>query len=257
MPAFRVVLSTLPLLLAPAALAAPRQPKPDVALMKQCVAVIESSLAVQSESEIEMNGSGQGITRTFRERILFTRLRPGRFRADVTQTALVTKSRVQYQIISDGRQVWTFNPAGQEYAVTSLADYRKSYNLGRHVAGLGLFGALTVSSEDSQDDALQDLTSLLASQPGASGGTETVDGQVLQKLASGAGSGPQFRFLLNPKTIHFQQLGFTTQGPQVAFSMTETVLRQVFKPKLDPKTFQFTPPKGTRRVAAVSIGLLP
>ena len=237
--------------------AAPAKPKPDVALMKKCVAAIEHSRAVQSESDILINGIGQGMNTAFREHVHFTRLRPGRFRSDVSVVTLSTKSGAAYQIISDGKQVWTFNPAAREYAVTPLTEYTKSYNLGHHVAGLGLFGALVAGSGAAQDDTLQDLTVLLATQPGASGGTETVDGRPLHVLALDTGGRVRFRFLLDPLNARIQQLEFAGQEPQVAFSMTEKMTHQSLVPKLEAKMFQFTPPPGARRVATIRIGFLP
>lgn len=252
-----------PLLLAAAlfgltapAFAATDRTKPDVALMKKAVVVLEHSQAIQSDSDIQLHGTGQGMTVTIREHVHFTRLRPNRFRADVTLFSPDGKPSALYIIVSDGKTVWTIDLYGKRYASAPLAEYRKSYNLGRHIAGLGFFGSLVVGSEDPKDDILRQLTVLLATQPDASGGTETVDGTPLHALGLVFG-GYKTRFLLDPKTAAFRQLEFSGQEPQMHIALTEKITRQTLSPKLDPALYQFTPSAGLKQVPAIRIGFLP
>ena len=215
-----------------------------VTLLQKSVARVEHSRSLQTESDIAIQGTGQGMTTVFREHVKFRRLSPGRFRSDVTLLTRYGKPSDFYTIISDGTTVWTIARAAGQYAVMPLTEYRQSYNLGHHIAALGLFGAMVIGSEDPRNDLLGHLSELASAQTG-----RTV------RLDLGGGTG--VRFLVDAPTRQFQELEFDKKNPQMTFTMTEKMEKQDFAPKLDLKQFGFTPPTGAKRVPSINIGLLP
>lgn len=258
---FRTLTPALILFALTASLAQAQAPASSLTLLKQALAPLASTGPLQSTSTLQMSGSKQGISFTFREQVSVVAKQPGKFRAEVTQYAADSSQQSRLLVVSDGVKVWTYRPDTHQYSVNSAKAFHAA-NEDMTALGLAMGGfflgeghdlavGLQAVTKETNDQMLKDLAGLgiiVTERP------EGVDGEddYVYRMSL-AKQGIAYRFVINPQTrmLRRMELAGTQNGVTMTFRET---LATLSKPGVIAKTaFHFTPPPGAVKIAALSI----
>ena len=240
---------------------AAQSPALDLLLLKQALAPVAANGVLQSRSTIQMTGSKQGVSFTFREQAGIIAKRPGKFRADVTQLAADGTPQRRLVVISDGVKVWTFRPGMRQYTVTSAKTFHAANNdmtaLGLAQGGFFLGDGhdmakgLQAITKESSPQALQMLAGMGI---GLTGRVMSVDGQdefVYRMVLSRQGL--SYQFFIDPATAALKRIELTGKQNGVSLEFWETVGELKVPATVAKTTFQFSPPTNAVKVASLSV----
>ena len=271
MPRFRLLASLLALfslaLLTKSveAQAPPASPAPpaalDLLLLKQALAPVAAGGALQSRSTIQMTGSKQGVSFTFREQASIIAKRPGKFRAVVTQLSTAGTPQRRLVVVSDGIKVWTVRPGTGQYTVMSAKNFHAANS---DMTALGLAqGGFFLGDGHEMAQGLQTITKESSPQALAmlagmgihlTGRTESVEGKdefVYRMVLSRQGL--SYQFFIDPATAALRRIQLKGRQNGVSLEFWETVNEMNAPSTVAKTTFQFWPAPGTVKVAALSV----
>ena len=233
----------------------------DLTLLKQSLALLASPGPLQSTSTMQMSGSKQGISFTFREQVSIIAKQPGKFRAEITQYSADNSPQMHLLVISDGQNVSTYRPGTNQYSVRSSKSFHDANDdmtaLGLAIGGffLGEGHDLAVGLQNiTKDTTPLTLKELAKNGVVATQRTEGVDGEddYVYRLAL-VNQGITYRFVINPHTAVLRQIELSGKQNGVTMAFRETIAT-LGKPGSIAKTaFQFVPPAGAAKIAALSV----
>ena len=236
-------------------------PALDLLLLKQALAPVAANGVLQSRSTIQMTGSKQGVSFTFREQAGIIAKRPGKFRADVTQMAADGTPQRRLVVVSDGVKVWTFRPGSRQYTVTSAKTFHAANNdmtaLGLAQGGFFLGDGhemargLQAITKESSPQALQMLAGMGIHLTGrvlsVAGRDEFVYRMVLSR------QGLSYQFFIDPATAALHRIELTGKQNGVSLELWETIAEMKAPTAVAKTTFQFWPPTNAVKVASLSV----
>lgn len=233
----------------------------DLTLLKQSLALLASPGPLQSTSTMQMSGSKQGISFTFREQVSIIAKQPGKFRAEITQYSADNSPQAHLLVVSDGVKVWTYRPGTNQYSVRSFKSFHDA-NDDMTALGLAMGGFFLGEGHDlavGLQNITKDTTPLTLKELTKNGvvvtqRTEGVDGEddYVYRLAL-INQGITYRFVINPRTARLRQIELSGKQNGVTMAFRETIAT-LSKPSSIAKTaFQFVPPAGAAKIAALSV----
>ena len=236
-------------------------PPTDLTLLKQSLALLASSGPLQSTSTMQMSGSKQGISFTFREQVSIIAKQPGKFRAEITQYSADNSPQMHLLVISDGQKVSTYRSGTNQYSVRSSKSFHDA-NDDMTALGLAMGGFFLGEGHDlavGLQNITKDTTPLTLKELTKNGvvvtqRTEGVDGEddYVYRLAL-INQGITYRFVINPRTAVLRQIELSGKQNGVTMAFRETIAT-LSKPSSIAKTaFQFVPPAGAAKIAALSV----
>ena len=236
-------------------------PPTDLTLLRQSLALLASTGPLQSTSTMQMSGSKQGISFTFREQVSIIAKQPGKFRAEITQYAADNSPQAHLLVVSDGVKVWTYRPGTNQYSVRSSKSFHDA-NDDMTALGLAMGGFFLGEGHDlavGLQNITKDTTPLTLKELAKNGvvatqRTEGVDGEddYVYRLAL-VNQGITYRFVINPHTAVLRQIELSGKQNGVTMAFRETIAT-LGKPGSIAKTaFRFVPPAGAVKIAAISV----
>ena len=236
-------------------------PPTDLTLLRQSLALLASTGPLQSTSTMQMSGSKQGISFTFREQVSIIAKQPGKFRAEITQYAADNSPQAHLLVVSDGLKVWTYRPGTNQYSVRSSKSFHDA-NDDMTALGLAMGGFFLGEGHDlavGLQNITKDTTPLTLKELAKNGvvatqRTEGVDGEddYVYRLAL-VNQGITYRFVINPHTAVLRQIELSGKQNGVTMAFRETIAT-LGKPGSIAKTaFRFVPPAGAVKIAAISV----
>lgn len=240
---------------------APPAPPLDLTLLKRALLPLASNTVLQSRSTVQMTGSKQGITFTFREGTHILAKRPGKFRADLIQYAADGSEQRRLLVISDGVKVWTYRPDTHQYSITTTKAFHAANDdmtaLGLAQGGFFLGEGHEMAqglAEVTHENSPQVLTMLAGLGMKITGHSETTDNQsaFLYRLALNK-QGIAYRFLIDPATAKLRRIELAGRQNAVNVSFTETITEMEAPATIEKSAFRFVPPPGAAKVSTLSV----
>ncbi len=233
----------------------------DITPLRHALAPLAAGGALQSRSLMQMTGSKQGVSFTFREEARIVAKRPGKFRSDITQISAAGTPQRRLVVISDGVKVWTLRAGMRQYTVASAKQFHAANNdmtaLGLAQGGFFLGDGhemaqgLQAITKDSSPQALKMLAGigihLSARTVSVNGQDELVYRMILSR------QGVSYQFFLDPATDALRRIELTGRQNGVSLEFWETVEALEPEQSLPRTTFQFAPPPGVNKVAALPV----
>lgn len=240
------------------------QPPLDLLPLKKALAPLRGTAPLQSHTTIRMTGTQAGVSVMLREDIQLVCRYPNRFRATLTQYDSSGGPQKKLVVVSNGALVWTYRPGLAQYCVTSLASWKKAGNdiptLGLVIGGFYLgsgrplvqgFRSVTPANSAQVQTLLQQLEISLSRQVKSSGGQDDyVYSLTLEKQDLA------YQFYVGSQTSTLARVDLTGTQDNIQFSYREDVTRIAPAPAVPASTFEFAPPPGAVKTAAVSVNPL-
>ena len=241
----------------------PLTPKPDLSLLVDATTNFLNGEAFQTESTIEITGSGSASNYQMRFRTNTIVQAPDRFRAEISlippsdQADRVDPNRTL--VVSDGQRVWIYRADLKQYMSMAYSEFDRRNDsfapgmssmlyliIAPEMKALATQGLLTSETIKNQLDdlATADLK----------GGNRRVNGEDLFVYEySDRGNRYSYSAMINPleKTLRGVQLKGGT--PDLSITMTEIIQKRVANPQVIAETFRFTPPRDARQVRSLEI----
>lgn len=236
-------------------------PPTDLTLLRQSLALLASTGPLRSTSSMQMSGSKQGISFTFREQVSIIAKQPGKFRAEITQYAADNSPQMHLLVISDGLEVSTYRSGTNQYSERSSKAFHDA-NDDMTALGLAIGGFFLGEGHDlavGLQNITKDTTPLTLKELSKNGvivtqRTEGVDGEddYVYRLAL-INQGITYRFVINPRTAVLRQIELSGKQNGVTMAFRETI-STLSKPETIAKTaFRFVPPAGAAKIATLSV----
>ncbi len=208
-------------------------------------------------SDLKVKGTGGGVVLLINETVRVTGTFPGKFRSEVVLLDEDGKTpAAKFQVIGDGKKVYTYCPDTKQYAAQTVEAFQKDFAM----PVIGVVCGLIASGDSSYPDdlpldaagvaaylgALKNGGLILESGPGS-------DGQrliVMRSIASDT-NGFEARMTISPVTGGFVGMQLSGRQGEWKFVITETVRSMAKMPASE--TFTFTPPAGVQKVPKLSV----
>ncbi len=236
-------------------------PPADLTLLRQSLALLASTGPLQSTSTMQMSGSKQGISFTFREQVSIIAKQPGKFRAEITQYAADNSPQAHLLVVSDGLKVWTYRPGTNQYSVRSFKAFHDA-NDDMTALGLAMGGFFLGEGHDlavglqsiTKDTTPLTLKELAKNGVVATQRTEGVDGEddYVYRLAL-VNQGITYRFVINPHTAVLRQIELSGKQNGVTMAFRETIATLGKPESIAKAAFRFVPPAGAVKIAVLSV----
>lgn len=255
------VLAQEPAPTTPAAPAEPAQTETrpaDLQVLAKAFGDLMRTPALEARTETRMSGTGQGFSFTSRQQHHVTVTLPYRFRAETAMVKEDNAAGAKYIAVSNGAKVITYRPGLKQYASVTRAAFDDN---GDEVLVLGLYGALYFNRDllkgfgaitpENQETVLQELRKDGTTLTGV---TEMVEGRDLAMFTLFlAKEKITLRFRIDPRTSQIEELEMKVKEKNMDVTMFEKVLSRTPLQAPAAGTFEFTPPKGVKRVKSLSV----
>jgi len=233
----------------------------DLLPLKKALFPLSGEALLQSASSLQMSGSKQGLSFTFREEVKVTAKRPNRFRAELTQFSADGVPQQKLLVVSDGSRVWTYRPGTRRYSVRSFAAFEAADDditaLGLTVGGFFIGDAHVLAHTlrmITRDNSAEFLAGLKQTGATMSSRAESADGHdsLVYRMTLDQ-QGLSYRFVVDPSTDRLMQaeLYGAQKGTRIGFKETLAYLQVPATVPLS--TFRFTPPPGAVKAADVAV----
>lgn len=234
---------------------------PDLLPLKKALFPLSGEGLLRSDSSVQMTGSKQGLSFTFREEVKVIAKRPNRFRAELTQFSVAGVPQQKLLVVCDGSRVWTYRPGTRRYSVRSFAAFEAADD---DITALGLtVGGFFIGDDHALAQTIQIVTpansgdflaGLSSSGLTISSRAASADGRdaLVYRMSLGR-QGLAYLFTVDPATGQLTQdeLSGTQRGVQ--FGYKETLTRLQVPGAVSPTTFRFFPPPGAVKTANVPV----
>jgi outer membrane lipoprotein-sorting protein len=239
---------------------APAQ-SPDLLPLKKALFPLSGEGLLQSDSNLQMSGSKQGLSFTFREEVKVIAKRPNRFRAELTQFSAAGVPQQKLLVVSDGSRVWTYRPGTRRYSVRSFAAFEAADDditaLGLTVGGFFIGDAHVLAQAlrmITRDNSAEFLAGLKQTGATISSRAESADGHdsLVYRMTLGQ-QGLAYRFTVDPATNRLTQADLSGAQKGTQFGFKETLVRLQVPATTPLSTFRFTPSPGAVKASDVPV----
>ncbi len=235
------------------------QAQPDLELLAKTVTNFFQSDSYLTESQSLLTAKITSLDLAFNINTKTIVKAGGKFRSEITFVQPGESPSSTNLLISDGKQVWIYRPDLKQYAVTSYQNFQKKYDESFFI-GISSLMFLEIPEKDrkliaetgNSGDILKEFG--LSNIKGIKQENSTVDGENLSVYNyTFKKEGFNVAGFIKPETAILKQLqiGGKTQGMNML--ITEKILARTPSPRIDAKTFNFTPPPGVKKVTSLSI----
>ncbi len=261
------VAQTLPPAAPPVALAqAPADVDPlplkvDLLPLKKALTMLDGGRVLRSHSTLRMTGTRSGVSVLLREDLQIVSRRPGRFHASLTQYDMTGGPQKKLLVVSNGVSVWTYRPGLRQYSVSTLPAFQKADSdiptLGLVIGGFYLGegrpfieGLHSVTAENN-DAVLSVMSSMDVALSRQTKSMRDHDEYVYSLTLTKQNLAYQFYVNTQTGALTRVDLTGTQDGTRIAYR--EDIQSLTPQPPAPGTAFDFTPPPGAAKAAAVSI----
>jgi outer membrane lipoprotein-sorting protein len=218
----------------------------DTALYKKAIEGVRLSKGAKIESDLKMVVEGDALKITISEKLSITGKAPNKFRAYLAVTAPTQTTATKFTVVSDGQKTFVHRPGTKQYAV------RKVGNGGMNPFETGLyFGFLVLATSK---DSMGNLDALRTGGGTVTVADETVNGKAYRVFAiAPPDESFKLRYYIDPATALIEQIEMSAKDNGQSILITEQIHKQSLAAPLTASTFQFAPPKGTKRVPKIAV----
>lgn len=240
----------------------PLSNQPDLDLLAKTVANFVKSERYQTESELELNATSSGTTLRSSAQVKTLAQAPQQFRSEITFETPGRSGGRQYIVVSNGKQVWIYQPDLKQYAVSDYATFNKSDN--SFLIGMSSslfleiapeFKSMRVQGSISDQNIREVLVEMLRSENALiTGGRSSIEGRDYYVYEyTDPKEGYTINALVAPDQATVEQIRIMSKSEGVDVVINEKILRRVENPAITPDTFNFAPPPGAKKVKSISL----
>ncbi|MEQ9355040.1 MAG: hypothetical protein RIG63_14615 [Coleofasciculus chthonoplastes F3-SA18-01] len=250
--------------------AAPEMSRPvmddlDVSLLAKTVAKFIQAERYQTESEMQFSFEAQGFTGQFSVLVKTIAQSPQQFRTEISTPESGEFAQPSYIVVSDGSQVWIYNPELKQYAVSDYAQFNQSND--SFLIGFSSMLFLEMSApfrqafadgEVSSEGIIEQLESVFQAEGDLplQGNRLNQEGQDYYTYSyQDREAGFTFTFLVEPNTAEVTQLQMSGKADGMDIKVTEQILDRVPSPRVAADIFTFVPPAGVMQVESMAIDI--
>jgi outer membrane lipoprotein-sorting protein len=231
--------------------------KQDLKLLSKAAGIFWQTDRSETESKMRFQGVRDGIKVDSTIDVKTITQTGGKFRSQLIFTPIGSTAKATYTIVSNGGDVWIHRQDKNEYAKTTFA----VFNRDRIWMGVSSFMFLAVDEVSRQQliaslGTDQDLvvnlnppkpTDLQWANRQIDGVNLTIYSFDMEKF--------KVDVFLPPETAKIQKIEFSSQEAGLDLTFSETILKRSSQVNITDRTFNFTPPKGTKKVKSINIAL--
>jgi outer membrane lipoprotein-sorting protein len=231
--------------------------KQDLKLLSKAAGIFWQTDRSETESKVRFQGVRDGIKVDSTIDVKTITQTGGKFRAQLIFTPIGSTTKATYNIVSNGGDVWIHRQDKNEYTKTTFA----VFNRDQVWIGVSSFMFLAVDEASRQQliaslGTDQDLvvnlnppkpTDLQWTNRQIDGVNLTIYSFDMEKF--------KVDIFLPPETAKLQKIEFTSQEAGLDLTFSETILKRSSQVNITDRTFNFTPPKGTKKVKSINIAL--
>ncbi|MEQ8974686.1 MAG: hypothetical protein RIE73_30410 [Coleofasciculus sp. C1-SOL-03] len=236
----------------------------DVSLLAKTVANFIQAERYQTESEMQFSFEAQGFTGQFSVLVKTIAQSPQQFRTEISTPESGGFAQPTYSLVSDGQQVWIYNPELNQYAVRDYEDFDQGND--SFLIGFSSMLFLEMSAQFRQafadglvdpDNVIELLESFFQVEDvPLEGGRRNLQGQDYYAYNyKDSQAGFTFTVLVEPNTAAVNQLQISGKADGMDIKMTEQIIRRVPSPVIAADTFTFSPPVGATQVESMEIDI--
>lgn len=214
----------------------------------------------RTESELELNASNNsGDIFNITGKITAITQYPHSYRIDFTFFKADGTPGNRYLLISNGKDVWLYQPDSQQYLVTSVTDFERSDD--SWIIGFANLFYLNTPEQIKQEidrDSISDreLAQTFLTSTGSSLQQEIQEiagdrYNLYQFIADNQSL--QFSFLVGENSEQISQFQTQNQDRDITLSITEKIVSREENPSIDNNTFNFLPPTSATQVDSLSV----
>jgi outer membrane lipoprotein-sorting protein len=231
--------------------------KQDLKLLSKAAGLFWQTDRSETESKVRFQGIKNGLKIDSTIDVKTIAQLGGNFRSQLTFTPIGSTVKATYLIVSNGGDVWIHRPDRNEYTKTTFAVFERD----QIWAGVSSFMFLKVDEAGRKEliaslGTDQDLiTNLNPPKPkDLQWANRQVDGVNLSIYSFDMDKFKVDIFLL-PETAKLRKIEFTSQEAGLDLTFSETIIKRSSQVNITDRTFNFTPPKGTKKVKSIKIAL--
>jgi outer membrane lipoprotein-sorting protein len=247
--------------------------KPDFKLFAQAIGNLFQKRLYQTESNMEIAFKNPSLTMTVNTQILTITRFPNQFRSEITFNKVTqTGKNKKYLIVSDGKQVWIYNPQLQQYSLTNLEKFQQA-NDGFLMGFSALFFLIlspeieqVLDSENPSDEELQNVVRELNANLFSGehtpdpqefiGESRQLEGKEYYVYNYQENPNPKkylISFWIDPITITLQRVHISGKEQEGNILIKETIKRRIENPMINNDTFRFYPSPQMKKVESIEI----
>lgn len=240
----------------------PAATAPDLELLAKAVSAFWQTNRTQTESQVVMTlrDKGKELKVNFNVKIIAET--GNKFRLELALIQPNGSPNVTYTIVSNGKQAWVYNQNKRQYAQTT-------YDKLQEDSSPFFVGSSSMLFMSIPETLRKEVMAELASNPNSlaasiskddlksvQGGKRQVDGQDLYVFSyMEKVKGWNITGFFQPQTGIVRQVEFAGKVDSTEFVISEKIINRNSQPVVNSSTFKFTPPKGVKKVKALSINL--
>jgi outer membrane lipoprotein-sorting protein len=231
--------------------------KQDLKLLSKAAGIFWQTDRSETESKVRFQGVRDGIKVDSTIDVKTITQTGGKFRAQLIFTPIGSTTKATYLIVSNGGDVWIHRQDKNEYTKTTFAKFDRD----RIWMGVSSFMFLAVDEASRQQliaslGTDQDLvvnlnppkpTDLQWANRQIDGVNLTIYSFDMEKF--------KVDIFLPPETAKLQKIEFSSQEAGLDLTFSETIIKRSSQVNITDRTFNFTPPKGTKKVKSINIAL--
>jgi outer membrane lipoprotein-sorting protein len=239
----------------------PSNTKPDLSLLSKALKTFWQTNKFQSESEMILDGKIAGTEFKIGIRTKTIAQLGNKFRAEIILDSGDTVAPEKYQVISDGKKVWIYQPDRKKYARTTWTKFSEKQNFIFGFAAL-IFNQLSEAERQKaiSNELPQALSMMMNSNESKdfTGYPMEVDGKQLYAYSYDGTNIPSMGIkmiaLVEPSSGNLKEMRVFGRNNGVDFLITEKIFSRTNQVKIPANTFIFSPPRGTKRIKNLPIG---
>ncbi|WP_309740409.1 hypothetical protein [Chamaesiphon sp. OTE_20_metabat_361] len=240
---------------------APSATTPDLTLLSKAVGVFWQSDRTETNSQMIIRGEQQGVKIEMSAQVKTIAQIGNKFQTQLVFTPVGSTPKATYTIVSNGRDVWIYRPDRRQYAKTTFDAFRSGADW--LWTGISSSMFLTISAADRQEmlSVLGTDRDIIKSIPPSQykdlvGSQRQVGGQDFYNYSYNfKAEGFIFDVLVQPQTATVQRIEFNGKVDGMNISLSEQIISRKPQVKISKRTFEFTPPRGVKKVKAIDIEL--
>lgn len=228
-------------------------------------AVLVASLAkfmqgdrYQTESQLEILGTGSGLEFNLQTRLRVLTEHPDRFRAEIYTEDSNGRTNLETLILANGDRVWIYRPNSQQYRIVAYEEFFEGNDF--IFIGLSNAGFLAIPADVKADltanrDLLETIINSLSSRELRRGNEMVENRSYPTYQLPFPGDNFAAKIAIDERAASIYQLQVSGPYEGLDLVVTETILSRETVPDSAPERFQFLPPAGA--VEVEELGILP
>jgi outer membrane lipoprotein-sorting protein len=232
--------------------------KQDLKLLSKAAGIFWQTDRSETESSMVLRGTSDGITINSVMQVKTIVQTGGKFRSQLTFTPIGSKVKATYTIVSNGKNVWIHRPDRNEYTKTTFAGFNEDMVF----IGISSFMFLSIDEEGRRNlmtllGTDRDLILNLNLPPkDLQWANRQVNGVNLSVYSFDAEiEKAKIDIFLSPENANLYKIEFSSKESNLDIIFSETIGKRDSQVNITDRTFTFTPPKGTKKVKSIKIGL--